>query len=538
MSKHTPQHALRTPRTRSRAGLLTTTGLAAIALSVMAPSANAAVLNNDGSVTIQPGDTLSQIATDYGSKDGRWGYWKGFTSGDDDLIYPNEVVGDSRRMDTSGLEAKSRAALKKGAVPTASVTTDDVDQLAHEVMLGAYGNGEARREALGDKYDAVQVRVNQLMGYGVVAAANATNSVNAPASNAASRPMTHPSQAYGPVPSAPAPAIPAPAPAAPAPAAPVASTPSTPAPAPSTPSQPSTRSQPSQPSMPSAPSTPSHPSTPSTPSQPSQPSIPSHPSTPSTPSHPSVTPHDIVHPAGSEGTYDHKPSPAWTEHIRVDENGNMVDDVSERPYWVAGTPATPGTPATTHVVHHDAVPGSSVNENGTPVWGDWGTAGYSQTVTGRIYTSKLDGFQVKDWSGTDPQGKDYAFVAGADMTMDFHNMSLPQAVWDAHPGLEAAHAADYHNAFTVTTVNVPQWIATPDNVGKRKIAYFTYSDGFHTPVANPNVYYNPATGIDTAGETWHDVEGYPTHVVNKPGTAAYDEVVTDAPAVPGTWKTR
>lgn len=38
-----------------------------------------------------------------------------------------------------------------------------IDELAREVIAGKYGNGEARKKALGDKYSQVQERVNQLL---------------------------------------------------------------------------------------------------------------------------------------------------------------------------------------------------------------------------------------------------------------------------------------------------------------------------------------------------------------------------------------
>ena len=38
-----------------------------------------------------------------------------------------------------------------------------IDELAREVIAGKYGNGEARKKALGDKYNQVQERVNQLL---------------------------------------------------------------------------------------------------------------------------------------------------------------------------------------------------------------------------------------------------------------------------------------------------------------------------------------------------------------------------------------
>lgn len=44
--------------------------------------------------------------------------------------------------------------------------TDDIDKLANDVINGVFGNGDARRAALGDKYDAVQARVNEIFDGG------------------------------------------------------------------------------------------------------------------------------------------------------------------------------------------------------------------------------------------------------------------------------------------------------------------------------------------------------------------------------------
>ena len=39
----------------------------------------------------------------------------------------------------------------------------DIDALARAVIRGEYGDGDARRCALGSNYDAVQKRVNELL---------------------------------------------------------------------------------------------------------------------------------------------------------------------------------------------------------------------------------------------------------------------------------------------------------------------------------------------------------------------------------------
>ena len=42
----------------------------------------------------------------------------------------------------------------------------DIEALAQAVIRGEYGNGDACRTALGSNYEAVQTRVNQLLGSG------------------------------------------------------------------------------------------------------------------------------------------------------------------------------------------------------------------------------------------------------------------------------------------------------------------------------------------------------------------------------------
>lgn len=42
-------------------------------------------------------------------------------------------------------------------------TTSNIDQLARDVIAGKYGNGDARKKALGSKYAEVQARVNQIL---------------------------------------------------------------------------------------------------------------------------------------------------------------------------------------------------------------------------------------------------------------------------------------------------------------------------------------------------------------------------------------
>ena len=68
------------------------------------------------------------------------------------------------------IENDIRAAMAGGAVtsqPTTAVS-GDVEDLALRAIAGEFGNGDARRAALGDMYSAVQARINEMYG-GVVA---------------------------------------------------------------------------------------------------------------------------------------------------------------------------------------------------------------------------------------------------------------------------------------------------------------------------------------------------------------------------------
>lgn len=47
---------------------------------------------------------------------------------------------------------------------TSKPTEKSIDELAQEVISGKYGNGDARKQALGSRYDEVQARVNEILG--------------------------------------------------------------------------------------------------------------------------------------------------------------------------------------------------------------------------------------------------------------------------------------------------------------------------------------------------------------------------------------
>lgn len=60
----------------------------------------------------------------------------------------------------------------KADTATSSTPSGSIDQMARDVLDGKYGNGDARKKALGSNYDAVQKRVNEILGGKATASAS------------------------------------------------------------------------------------------------------------------------------------------------------------------------------------------------------------------------------------------------------------------------------------------------------------------------------------------------------------------------------
>lgn len=58
---------------------------------------------------------------------------------------------------------ESKEAKFKGSKKTGNLSSNDIENLAKEVIKGNFGNGQQRKDLLGDDYAEVQKRVNELM---------------------------------------------------------------------------------------------------------------------------------------------------------------------------------------------------------------------------------------------------------------------------------------------------------------------------------------------------------------------------------------
>lgn len=76
---------------------------------------------------------------------------------DYDKATPESLVGGG------SASTSSNSGNTSSATNGSSLSQAEIDELARAVIAGKYGNGQARKNALGDKYSAVQSRVNQLL---------------------------------------------------------------------------------------------------------------------------------------------------------------------------------------------------------------------------------------------------------------------------------------------------------------------------------------------------------------------------------------
>ena len=80
--------------------------------------------------------------------------------------------GDARRAALGSRYSEVQAEVNRilaggsGGDTAQAPAADDVDDLARRVIAGEFGNGAARKAALGDRYAEVQARVNEMLGAG------------------------------------------------------------------------------------------------------------------------------------------------------------------------------------------------------------------------------------------------------------------------------------------------------------------------------------------------------------------------------------
>lgn len=92
----------------------------------------------------------------------------GFISNASDVAIFNSHIDELAKAYLSAFGIKAKSSSSSSSKTTASTKTDskkkvDIDDLARRVIKGEFGNGDARKKALGSNYAAVQKRVNEML---------------------------------------------------------------------------------------------------------------------------------------------------------------------------------------------------------------------------------------------------------------------------------------------------------------------------------------------------------------------------------------
>lgn len=111
--------------------------------------------NNDGTAQTS---VFDRYPLKYWSFYALWQYTsKGKLNGYNGNLDLNYFSGDSSAWDKYAGGSPSTG-------NTSKPTEKSVDELAQEVIAGKYGNGDARKQALGNRYNEVQAKVNEILG--------------------------------------------------------------------------------------------------------------------------------------------------------------------------------------------------------------------------------------------------------------------------------------------------------------------------------------------------------------------------------------
>lgn len=118
---------------------------------------------------------LTQLIADVANRYGWGGVGDANVVGHRD-VYATACPGPMLYGRLPDIRANANAMVSGGNVPSpAPAPSGSIAELADAVMRGDYGNGDARRQALGDLYDEVQAEVNRRLDGGSATEAPATD---------------------------------------------------------------------------------------------------------------------------------------------------------------------------------------------------------------------------------------------------------------------------------------------------------------------------------------------------------------------------
>lgn len=101
----------------------------------------------------------------HSAKGSTWEEHKYIKRIDGTYYYPDSYEGgrhlpDGEKPDSGDKEKEPSEETKREKL---DLTSDDIEKLAHEVIRGNFGNGQDRKDLLGENYQEIQDRVNQIL---------------------------------------------------------------------------------------------------------------------------------------------------------------------------------------------------------------------------------------------------------------------------------------------------------------------------------------------------------------------------------------
>lgn len=103
---------------------------------------------------------VGQLALVHSAKGSTWEEHKYIKRLNGTYYYPNDYEGG--RHLPSGSEGESESKEESLNDAGSTLSSDDIEKLAREVIRGNFGNGQVRKELLGGYYKQIQDRVNEI----------------------------------------------------------------------------------------------------------------------------------------------------------------------------------------------------------------------------------------------------------------------------------------------------------------------------------------------------------------------------------------
>lgn len=106
---------------------------------------------------------LMKQSLQHSAKGSEWEKHKYIKRIDGSYYYPDNYEGGRHLSDSKTNKDSKESEKTKEDSNKLDLSSDDITKLANEVIRGNFGNGQTRKDLLGDNYQEVQDKVNEIM---------------------------------------------------------------------------------------------------------------------------------------------------------------------------------------------------------------------------------------------------------------------------------------------------------------------------------------------------------------------------------------